>query len=179
MGVCMKDARENRSVSYFPLSQRLAIQEIQGEIIVLWTAQILWACPPEILSPTASDFLSPSTDHIPFKDKDKCTLPGFSPPAPYTWGDDERVALLELNSLTVWHFVTKKDVPLFPWQQPILVELQVLGRWRDQPEDLQGSLGRDPSMVVDKTLFTPFLLFLSSIIHPALSTHNRIHKGWL
>ena len=44
-----------------------------------------------------------------------------------TWGNDEGIALLELNALAIWYPVTQKDVSLFPWQQPILVQLQVVG----------------------------------------------------
>jgi len=45
--------------------------------------------------------------------------------------NNERVALLELNPLTISGPVTKKDVALFPWQHPVLIKLQVLWRWGD------------------------------------------------
>lgn len=57
-------------------------------------------------------------------------------PILFTWGNDEGIALLELNALAIWHPVAQKDVSLFPWQQPILVQLQVVGCRGDEPEDL-------------------------------------------
>ncbi len=54
-----------------------------------------------------------------------------------TWGDHECVALLQFNPLAHRGFIAEKDVPLFPWQHPVLIELQVLRCGRDQPEHLR------------------------------------------
>lgn len=61
----------------------------------------------------------------------------YNCPPSSTWGDDKRIALLELDALALWHPISKKYVSLLPWEKPVFIELQVLGCRRDQPEDLQ------------------------------------------
>ena len=51
---------------------------------------------------------------------------------------EERIPRLELDPAAPLHRVAEEDVTLLPGEHPVLVELHVLVRRRDQPEDLPG-----------------------------------------
>lgn len=122
-------------------------------------------------------------------------LPALQQPCQHTRWDEEGVSLLKLHSLASISSVSKEDVALLPWQDPVLIKGQVMRGGGHQPKHLRRSTRSNSETVqlsiyrafqhVENYKIQPYFKFIQVYIQekPNLysnqNSHCNTHQNWI